>query len=152
LLAAIIDHLAARSHTARACRNGSRSGIKIAASIRVTRCERGPPVSVTGSASLIERSASAALSLAVMCADQRNAGGPSRTYWPASAQPQCARPGRNSASPLLQFRFGEGLGRPRTGGYVSPPGTLGNPPPGPLGRRDAFFATPDATPPSTSAP
>jgi hypothetical protein len=37
--------------TGRACRNGSRSRIRIAASISVTRCERGPRVRVIGWAS-----------------------------------------------------------------------------------------------------
>jgi hypothetical protein len=40
------DHLGRPVHTGRACRNGSRSRIRIAASISVTRRERGPRASV----------------------------------------------------------------------------------------------------------
>src|SRR5262249_35923942 len=52
---------AARSQTGRACWNGSRSRIRIAPSIRVTRCEPGPPMSVIGWASGSVRSGAAGI-------------------------------------------------------------------------------------------
>ncbi len=72
---------AVRSQTGRAWRNGSKSRIRMAASINVTSCERGPPVSVIVRASFRDRSS---------CGSSRAVAGPPFPIQPVPATP----PGR----------------------------------------------------------